>query len=137
MDGVVEIITSRERRRRWSLADKIRLVAETNEPGALIRAVAARHNVCESLLFTWRRQARDGLLGPVAPEPPMFVPVQALGSASAATMPVDEMSRAVVAPRPAIPSGLIESELGDDRQIRVGSDGNLAALRRGLAAWRA
>ena len=64
MDGVVEIITGRERRRRWSLQDKMRIVAETNEPGSMIRAVAARHGVCESLLFTWRRQAREGLLSP-------------------------------------------------------------------------
>lgn len=49
MDGLVEIITGRERRRRWSLQDKVRLVAETNEPGGMIRAVAARHGVCESL----------------------------------------------------------------------------------------
>ena len=41
MDGVVEIITGRERRRRWSLQDKMRIVAETNEPGSMIRAVAA------------------------------------------------------------------------------------------------
>jgi len=38
MDGVVEIITGRERRRRWSIQDKVRLVAETHEPGS-IRAV--------------------------------------------------------------------------------------------------
>ncbi len=62
MDGVVEIFTGRERRRRWSLQDKVRIFAETNEPGSMIRAVAARHGVCESLLFTWRRQAREGLL---------------------------------------------------------------------------
>jgi transposase-like protein len=31
MDGVVEIITGRERRRRWSTTDKLRLVAETEE----------------------------------------------------------------------------------------------------------
>ena len=41
MDGVVEIIIGRERRRRWSLQDKVRIVAETNEPGSMIRAVAA------------------------------------------------------------------------------------------------
>ncbi len=92
MDGVVEIITGRERRRRWSLQDKVRLVAETNEPGAMIRAVAARHGVCESLLFTWRRQAREGLLGP-APESPVFVPVQALAPTSTAVHPLDEMPR--------------------------------------------
>jgi hypothetical protein len=49
MDGVVEIITGRERRRRWSLQDKVQIVAESNEPGSMIRAVAARHGVCESL----------------------------------------------------------------------------------------
>jgi hypothetical protein len=67
VDGVVEIITGRERRRRWSLRDKLSLVAETHEPGATIRGVAARHGVCESLLFTWRRQVREGVLT-AAPE---------------------------------------------------------------------
>jgi transposase-like protein len=75
MDGVVEIITGRERRRRWSVLDKVRLVAETNEPGSTIRAVAARHGVSESLLFTWRRQAREGLLAQ-GPDNLMFMPVQ-------------------------------------------------------------
>ena len=92
MDGVVEIITGPERRRRWSLQDKVRIVAETNEPGSMIRAVAARHGVCECLLFTWRRQAREGLLGP-APDSPLFVPVQALASASTAVGPLDERPR--------------------------------------------
>ena len=135
MDGVVEIITGRERRRRWSLQDKARLVAETNEPGALIRAVAARHGVCESLLFTWRRQAREGLLGPAA-ESPVFVPVQALAPASTALAPLDEGSRLAPASRSVGAPGLIEIELGDGRQVRVGSDVNLAALRRVLAALR-
>jgi transposase len=133
MDGVVEIITGRERRRRWSLHDKVRIVAETNEPGSMIRAVAARHGVCESLLFTWRRQAREGLLGP-ALESPVFVPVQALASANTAVAPLDERPRP--ASRSAGAPGLIEIELGDGRQVRVGSDVNLAALRRVLAALR-
>ena len=50
----------------------------------MIRAVAARHEVCESLVFTWRRQAREGLLRPALASP-VFVPVQALASASAAS----------------------------------------------------
>jgi transposase len=52
------------------------VVAERHEPGALIQAVAARHGVCESLVVTWRRQVRDGVL--VAPEMPVFMPVQML-----------------------------------------------------------
>ena len=31
MDGVVEIITGRERRRRWSVEEKLRIVAETRQ----------------------------------------------------------------------------------------------------------
>ena len=135
MDGVVEIITGRERRRRWSVQDKVRIVADSNEPGSMIRAVAARHGVCESLVFTWRRQAREGLLGPAA-ESPVFVPVQALTSASTAVASLDERPRPALASRSAGAPGLIEIELGNGRQVRAGSDVNLAALRRVLAALR-
>ena len=139
MDGVVEIITGRERRRRWSLQDKMRIVAESNEPGSMIRAVAARHGVCESLVFTWRHQAREGLLSPALASP-MFLPVQALTSASTAVAPLDERPRPASASASASRSvgapGLIEIELGNGRQVRVGSDVNLAALRRVLAALR-
>ena len=137
MDGVVEIITGRERRRRWSLQDKLRIVTESNEPGSMIRAVAARHGVCESLVFTWRRQAREGLLGPGLASP-VFVPVQALTLAGTAVGPLDERPRpaSASASRSVGAPGLIEIELGNGRQVRVGSDVNLAALRRVLAALR-
>ena len=62
MDGVMQIITGRERRRRWSVQDKLRIVGDLAEPGARVCDVAARHGVCESLVFTWRRQLRDGVL---------------------------------------------------------------------------
>ena len=130
MDGVMEVITGRERRRRWSTSDKLRIVAETREPGARISAVAARYNVCESLVFTWRRQAREGVL--VAPEMPVFMPV----TMSETPLPTSTMRSASSPPPVRPPSGLIEIELGDGRQVRVGSDVNLAALRRVLAALR-
>lgn len=76
MGGVVEIITGRDRRRRWSVADKLRIVAETQDAGARVCDVAARHEVCESLVFTWRRQARDGVL--ITPEAPVFMAVHML-----------------------------------------------------------
>ena len=63
MDGVVEVITGRERRRRWSTADKLCIVTETREPGNRVCDVSARHGVCETLVFAWRRRA--GLGGPV------------------------------------------------------------------------
>lgn len=55
MDGVVEIITGRERRRHWSAEQKLKIVGET-------------------LVFSWRRQVREGRL--VASEMAVFVPVQ-------------------------------------------------------------
>ena len=129
MDGV-EVITGRERRRRWSTADKLSIVAETHEPGARIGNVAARHGVCESLVFTWRRQAREGVL--VAPEMPVFMPVKMFEPPPPAATARSDSSPPPVRP----PSGLIEIELGNGRQVRVGSDVNLTALRRVLTALR-
>ena len=135
MDGVVEIITGRERRRRWSTSEKLRLVTETHEPGTTVGAVAARHGVCESLLFTWRRQVREGVL--TAVETPVFMPVHMVDAAPTAPLaPPRPAACPSAAARPAAPSGLIEIELGNGRRVRVGSDVNLAALRRVLAALR-
>jgi transposase len=137
MDGVVEIITGRERRRRWSVEQRLRVVGETHEPGARVSQVAARHGVCESLVFSWRRQAREGIL--VSADMPVFLPVQ-MSEAASTISPVgrtqlDDQSPAPVT-RPRSQAGLIEIELGDGRQIRVGNDVNLAALRRVLIALR-
>jgi transposase len=63
LDGWVEIITGKERRRRWSIEEKLWIVSEAEEPGARVTDVAARHEVYPSLLFNWRRQVREGRLG--------------------------------------------------------------------------
>ena len=49
-NGEVEIITGRERRRRWGSEEKLRIVAETHERGARVSEVVARHDVYPSLL---------------------------------------------------------------------------------------
>ncbi len=136
MDGVVEIITGRERRRRWSTTDKLRLVAETEEAGTSVRAVAARHGICESLLFTWRRQVREGaLVG--AMDIPMFVPVQMISGATTSPCPsAGHPVRPASVSRAAAATGVIEIELANGQHVRVGSDVNLSALRRVLAALR-
>ena len=61
-DGMIEIITGRERRRRWSVVEKPRIVAESQEPGARVCDVATRHDVSPSLLRGWRYLARQGRL---------------------------------------------------------------------------
>jgi len=139
MDGAVEIITGQERRRRWSTEDKLRIVAETHEVGAQIKAVAARNGLCESLVYTWRRQAREGVLVP--PATPVFMPVRALEAASPASMPPTEPDRPIE-PQPGVlhrasHAGTIEIDLGDGRRIRVGNDVNMVALRRVLQALQA
>ncbi len=58
----VEIITSVQRRRRWSASEKIRMVEETYEPGSTVSLVARRHGVAPNQLFTWRRLAAQGAL---------------------------------------------------------------------------
>ena len=52
----IEVITSVERRRRWSPAEKARLVAAMNEPGAVVTKIARSEGVDASLLYRWRRQ---------------------------------------------------------------------------------
>jgi len=56
----VEIITGRERRRRYSAEQKLRLVEETMQPGMTVSAVARLHGVSPSLLFGWRRRMAEG-----------------------------------------------------------------------------
>jgi transposase len=51
-----EIVTSVRRRRRWSRAEKERIVAAAMEPGAVASAVAREAGIQASQLFRWRRQ---------------------------------------------------------------------------------
>ena len=56
----VEVITSVQRRRRWSVAEKIRLVEETLEPGMSVSFVARKYGLSPSLLFKWRQRMAEG-----------------------------------------------------------------------------
>src|SRR3974390_3325676 len=58
----VEIITSIQRRRRWTASEKVRMVEETCEPDMTVRLVARRHGVAANQLFTWRRLVAQGSL---------------------------------------------------------------------------
>ena len=58
----VEIITSVQRRRRWTASEKVRMVEETFEPGMTVSLVARRHGVAPNQLFTWRRLVAQGSL---------------------------------------------------------------------------
>jgi transposase len=51
----MEVITSVQRRRRWSQSEKERIVAASLEPGAVASAVARAAGIHTSQLFRWRR----------------------------------------------------------------------------------
>ncbi len=77
MQPPVEVISSVERRRRWSAAEKEQLVAATLEPGASVSALARAAGIHASQLYGWRRQlcsrsnAAPGFVAVrVAAEPP-------------------------------------------------------------------
>jgi transposase len=105
-----------ERRRRWSMDEKARLVAETLAPGACVSEVARRHDLAPSLLFAWRRLARVR-----ASEPhPVFLPVQVTTEPAVAKAPRRRRKT----------TGLIEIDLGSGRRLTVGADVDAAALAR-------
>nr|WP_196250386.1 transposase [Agrobacterium tumefaciens]ARU12440.1 transposase family protein [Agrobacterium tumefaciens] len=52
----IEVITSVERRRRWSREDKERLVAACFEPDAVISEIARAAGIHVSQLFRWRKE---------------------------------------------------------------------------------
>jgi len=57
--GRVEVITSVQRRRRWSREEKERIVAAALEPGAVASEVARAAGIHTSQLFRWRQQLCD------------------------------------------------------------------------------
>src|ERR1700726_3712962 len=52
----VEVLTSVQRRRRWSRTEKERIVAAALEPGAIASEVARGAGIHTSQLFRWRQQ---------------------------------------------------------------------------------
>jgi transposase len=118
----VEIFHERARR-RWSEADKRRLVEETLAPGETVHGVARRHGVNTSQLFTWRKQLRIGLEPVTAPSVAGFATV---AIAPTTVSPVDDT----------VPSGLIEIELAGGDRVRITGavdPGVVAAALRALA----
>ena len=56
------------RRRRWSSADKARIVRESLKPGAVVSEVAQRHGLTRWQLYDWRRKVRAATSGSAVPD---------------------------------------------------------------------
>jgi transposase len=117
----VEVISGVARRRRWSRAEKARIVAESYALGTSATAVAVRHGLHRNQIFAWRRQLRNraALIDGAMAE---FVPVRLASPVESATPSAGGSSRIEV-----IAAGLT---------IRVGAGFDTGDLRRVLQIVR-
>ncbi|MBY3537530.1 transposase [Rhizobium laguerreae] len=122
----IEVITSVERRRRWSPKDKERLVSACFEPGAVISEIACAAGIHVSQLFRWRKE---------------LCRVEEQSTETATTLVpviVAEAGTAVPAVQPEPPATShprrkrsdVTIELGRGRRVRVDSDIDTEALGR-------
>lgn len=70
-----EILVGRERRRRWSAAEKQAIVHEAFAPGSRVALVARRRDVSRSQIYQWRAALREGRLSEPGSEIVGFVPL--------------------------------------------------------------
>src|SRR3954471_8538870 len=78
IEAVAEILTQPERRRRWTVEQKLALVTEAVRPGASMTQIARRYGISTGLLYAWRRLAQQGelSLAPVLANSSGFIPVE-------------------------------------------------------------
>jgi len=58
----VEVVTSVQRRRRWTPEQKLEIVKQTNEPGSSVSMVARQFGITAAQLFQWRKAYLQGPL---------------------------------------------------------------------------
>jgi transposase len=114
-----------ERRRSHGAAFRMMVVAEASESGARVHDVAARHGICPSLVYRWRRVAG---VGRTSRSSMHLFPVRI------AATPEDGFAGAATAspgsrPKPRR-AGVIEIELSSGVRVSVDEGVSVAALRR-------
>jgi transposase len=131
-----EVLTGPERRRRWSVDQKLAIVSELARPGSSGAVVAQRYGISTGLLYTWRRQAH-GLRARSRSLVPGFMPmviapeVEAVEAPDAVFAPVVVPARGEGADMSA--GGVMEIELSGGQRLRVDRHVDAEALRRVLA----
>jgi transposase len=118
--STVTVLSGPERRRRWTAAEKLRIVEASVGSGASVAEVARRHDVHPNLLHLWRRQARTGVLSVAPGRRADFVSV-AVATGNAVTPPLGSGCRST-----------IEVMLRNGRVLRL-PDGGPPAWVAGLA----
>lgn len=136
--------------RRWSRADKWRIVEKSYQPGTLVSLVARRYDVNANQVFNWRREAREGRLGKppagisAARDETAFLSLGVLGGSEdgvdtptvgTPALPIPAELPMAVHPEGdphAVGPDVIEIELPGGIRLRVGSAVNGETLRRVL-----
>jgi transposase len=123
-----EVLAGPERRRRWSVEEKLRILAQSVAPGSSASLVCRLHGISSGQLYTWRRQFRTGELTGFAPV--LVAPTDELPVAPA---PIDRMPPDGATDRPT-GGGVIEVELPSGAKLRIAGAVDAALLRQVLSA---
>jgi transposase len=70
----VEVLSGGERRRRWSLDEKMRIVAEAAAPGCSVSEVARRHDISRQNIYQWRCELKQQAVHPLGKA--VFLPIE-------------------------------------------------------------
>ena len=117
-------------RRRWTLEEKQRIVAESFSAPRVVSATARRHALSASQLFAWRRLARDGTL--VAEDVPGFMPALIAANRPCAAVVAERPSPSADNPATRPNGGRMVIILSGGNRVIVGNDVDAGALRRVL-----
>lgn len=113
------------RRRRWTEAEKLRIVEESLAGPRLVSATARRHGITRSLLSAWRRLHAEGRLLGAEGRVPSFAPVMVAPEPPPPAAPHEAS--------PALDAGRVEIVLRNGRRIVVGAGLDAAALAQLIA----
>jgi transposase len=130
---VEEIITGVKRRRNWRPEDKLRILAELNEPGAKFVDVARRNEVSRGPLWQWRDAKRRGTL---VAEEATFMAVRVMPELPAAASSAEPTASSCSVDPAVERDEPIEIVLPDGTAVRVSETVGTVALRRVLSALR-
>jgi transposase len=132
MTKQVEVITSVQRRRRWTAAEKERLVAASLAPGAVISAIAQAAGIHPSQLYGWRRQLCA--LGPPGGENGDLSESKDRAATFAAVRVVSEPAADISHSLAAARGGTIEIEFGTGARMRIAGAVDVATLTAAVVA---
>ncbi len=80
-------VTDTGRRRRWTEAEKVRIVEESFGPRGSVAETARRHDIGRTLLVRWRRQYRNAVLMGGSSARVTFMPVKVAHSEAPTPVP--------------------------------------------------